>query len=88
MNKREFAVYIRERIMEVWETEVLAETAKSSFIYLYKLIDNYSEEEIIEAARWLRTWTTPRNVASLWTSIGRWKWEKDKNERRKLWQFT
>lgn len=88
MSKKEFAVYIKDRIMEVWNTDVLAETAKSSYIYLYKLIDSYTEDEIIAAAQWLVTWSQPRNIAALWTSIGRWKWEKEKKESKEAWKYA
>ena len=88
MSKRAIAYELREKIKHEWGVENLAETQKSSYIYLFKLIDNYTEDEVLSAAKWLKTWKIPRCIANLWFAMPRWKEEQSKKTVRTNWQYT
>ena len=84
MRKREFASYIMERVAESWGVGDLAETKKAAYIWTIKLIDEYTEDEIVSAAVWLTTWSRPRNMAQLYSVMKLWKKEQSK----RAWQYV
>lgn len=87
MTKKEYIQAIIDGIKEIWGTDELADSIRSRYIWAAKLMNAYSDEEIIGGAEWIMKWKKPRTIAELYFAMPRFIAEKKEEEKKKRWQF-
>ncbi|MBK9272774.1 MAG: hypothetical protein IPM48_14410 [Saprospiraceae bacterium] len=88
MTKKEYIQAIIDGVKEIWEVEELADSPRSRYIWAAKLMDMYSDEDIIGGAEWIMKWKKPRTIAELYFAMPRFIAEKEAEEKKKRWQFV
>jgi hypothetical protein len=88
MTKGEYIQTIIEGVMQIWKTDTLADSIRSRKIWAAKLMNAYSDEEIMLGAEWVLTWNkNPRTIAELYFAMPRWKKEKENKAKQERWMF-
>lgn len=86
MTKKEYVQAIIEGVSQIWEVELI-DSVRSRNIWTAKLMNQYSDEEIIGGAEWLKKHSKPLTMSQLYFAMPRYMKEKKVEEQKRRWQF-
>ncbi|MBK9272825.1 MAG: hypothetical protein IPM48_14665 [Saprospiraceae bacterium] len=86
MTKKEYIQAIIEGVSQIWEVELI-DSVRSRNIWTAKLMNQYSDEEIIGGAEWLKKHSKPLTMSQLYFAMPRYMKEKKVEEQKRRWQF-
>jgi hypothetical protein len=86
MTKKEDIQAIIDGVSQIWGVELI-DSVRSRYIWTAKLMKQYSDEEIIGGAEWLKKHSKPLTISQLYFAMPRYLHDKKVEENKRRWQF-